>query len=132
MISSLSRQVHSVISFSLDCTTYCTNVPIHLRYLCSFNFMIHPFIHLIHPSIHIIYSSIHPSISSPDASSALYCYQCDSRTDTSCKEYLDSSDKLALRPTLCTSFGAEYCVKTTGVWGGWWNVFRFDGWIWNK
>lgn len=54
----------------------------------------------------------------------LQCYQCDSSVDPDCKENFDWEhlDQITIRPTECTVDAARYCVKTTGVWGGEFNV----------
>ena len=50
----------------------------------------------------------------------LYCYQCDSKNHPDCKENFDWDhlDTITVRSTECAVDGSEYCVKTTGVWGG--------------
>jgi hypothetical protein len=60
-------------------------------------------------------------------SSAISCYQCDSRYDPDCKEDFDWAhlDQLIIRPTECTVDSAQYCIKTTGVWGGVVGTTRF-------
>ena len=56
---------------------------------------------------------------------ALHCYQCDSKTNPDCKEYFDHGniDQLSVKPTECGVDAAEYCVKTSGAWGGRQNAF---------
>ena len=51
---------------------------------------------------------------------ALSCYQCDSKVDPDCKENFDHSnrDTLTIKSGECQVDAAEFCVKTTGVWGG--------------
>ena len=52
--------------------------------------------------------------------SSLSCYQCDSKIHSDCIEDFDHSHRssLTIKSTECDVDAAEYCVKTTGVWGG--------------
>ena len=51
---------------------------------------------------------------------AMHCYQCDSKNHPDCKEFFDweHEDTITIRSDECTVDAAEYCIKTTGVWGG--------------
>lgn len=55
------------------------------------------------------------------------CYQCDSRNDPDCKEFFDHANlaSMIIRPLECKVDASEYCVKTTGVWGGVVGTTRF-------
>ena len=50
----------------------------------------------------------------------LNCYQCDSNDNPDCTEYFDHdhTSTLTVRSTECSVDASEYCIKTTGVWGG--------------
>ena len=51
--------------------------------------------------------------------SSLSCYQCSSETDPECMEDFDNgNDKKFLKSTECDVNAAQYCVKTTGIFGG--------------
>ena len=52
--------------------------------------------------------------------SSLHCYQCDSKNHPDCKEWFDfeHEDTITIRSEECKVDAAEYCIKTTGVWGG--------------
>ena len=52
--------------------------------------------------------------------SCLSCYQCNSRVDSDCIEDFDhdNQDTLTIKSEECRVDAAEFCVKTTGVWGG--------------
>ena len=51
---------------------------------------------------------------------ALSCYGCDSKNDPDCKEFFDHENinSLTVKSTECQVDAAQYCIKTTGVWGG--------------
>ena len=51
---------------------------------------------------------------------ALHCYQCDGSTHPDCKEKFDWDhlDTITIRSMECKVDASEYCIKTTGVWGG--------------
>ena len=50
----------------------------------------------------------------------LNCYQCDSNTNPDCTEFFDHDNvhTLTIRSTECKVDASEFCIKTTGVWGG--------------
>lgn len=58
---------------------------------------------------------------------AISCYQCNSKTDPDCKEFFDHSTRntLTVKSTECSVDAAEFCIKTTGVWGGVVGTTRF-------
>lgn len=50
---------------------------------------------------------------------ALQCYQCSSENDPECMENFDTGNEdRFLQATECDVIGAQYCVKTTGIYGG--------------
>ncbi|KAI0222034.1 hypothetical protein LSAT2_026711 [Lamellibrachia satsuma] len=59
--------------------------------------------------------------------STLHCYQCDSAVDTDCMEEFDHAhkDQLTVKSSDCKVDASEYCIKTTGVWGGVVGTTRF-------
>lgn len=51
---------------------------------------------------------------------ALQCFQCSSENDPECMENFDTgNDQRFLQSTECEVNAAKYCVKTTGIFGGW-------------
>ena len=58
---------------------------------------------------------------------ALSCYQCDSTNHPDCKEEFDHAhtDTITIRSEECTVDAAQFCIKTTGVWGGVVGTTRF-------
>ena len=60
-------------------------------------------------------------------SEALHCYQCESTGDADCKEDFDHAhlDTITIRSEECTVDAAQFCIKTTGVWGGVVGTTRF-------
>ncbi|ELU12640.1 hypothetical protein CAPTEDRAFT_166625 [Capitella teleta] len=61
------------------------------------------------------------------AVNALNCYQCESTNHADCKEQFDHDhlDTITIRSEECRVDAAQYCVKTTGVWGGVVGTTRF-------
>ena len=53
------------------------------------------------------------------AGRALQCYKCDSTTDPGCQEQFDASTS-GLEPIDCGAdvYQGQYCIKTTGMYGG--------------
>ncbi|GFO38426.1 uncharacterized protein PoB_006493100 [Plakobranchus ocellatus] len=61
-----------------------------------------------------------------DKGLAKFCYQCDSTLDSNCQEMWDHN--LAINQQKykeCDLWGAGYCVKVTGMWGGVVGTHRF-------
>ena len=56
-------------------------------------------------------------------SSGLKCYQCKGNEDIECSEKFDSANT-KLHPTKCEIYNARYCIKTTGIYGGWHVFFQ--------
>lgn len=58
---------------------------------------------------------------------ALHCYQCHSAVDTDCMEEFDHAHKdlLTVKSSECKVDAPNYCIKTTGVWGGVVGTTRF-------
>ncbi|XP_053214283.1 U-scoloptoxin(05)-Sm1a-like [Panonychus citri] len=55
---------------------------------------------------------------------SLDCYICSSDNDTDCSEIFDK-EHAKLQPVSCDIYGAEYCIKTTGIYEGSIGVKRF-------
>ncbi|CAH8639072.1 hypothetical protein MS3_00002541 [Schistosoma haematobium] len=57
--------------------------------------------------------------------SSLSCYQCNSSHHSNCLEHLTDPGKHSLQPTPCTTYGARFCIKTTGIYGAVMGITRF-------
>ncbi|CAH8629985.1 unnamed protein product [Schistosoma bovis] len=57
--------------------------------------------------------------------SSLSCYQCNSSHHSNCLEHLTDLGKHSLQPTPCTTYGARFCIKTTGIYGAVMGITRF-------
>nr|CAH8871410.1 unnamed protein product [Trichobilharzia regenti] len=57
--------------------------------------------------------------------SSLSCYQCNSSHHSNCLEHLVELGKHSLQPTPCTTYGARFCIKTTGIYGAVMGITRF-------
>ncbi|KAF8569848.1 Boudin, partial [Paragonimus westermani] len=55
----------------------------------------------------------------------LSCYQCNSSIDSSCLESLIDLGENSLRPRPCDTYGARFCIKTTGIYGAVMGTTRF-------
>ncbi|KAK3092075.1 hypothetical protein FSP39_024978 [Pinctada imbricata] len=73
--------------------------------------------------LHEKYSVVRPLCT---ISFCLDCYQCNSTLDHNCQEkFVHNMDKNPLRSGKCTEYGALYCIKITGLWGGIVGTHRF-------
>lgn len=56
----------------------------------------------------------------PLSGDALQCYQCNSTLDHNCQEMFNHDNPyLTIRSTECQMYNAKFCIKVTGLWGGW-------------
>ncbi|KAF5404055.1 Boudin [Paragonimus heterotremus] len=55
----------------------------------------------------------------------LSCYQCNSSVDSSCLEGLIDLGENSLRSRPCDTYGARFCIKTTGIYGAVMGTTRF-------